>query len=79
MMGKVFLMAFTMQLYPQVSPTPQLFTKTFHTTDIPLFLPDFENVVGGSPEQQTLASKANRITVTGWLKGTCSPAVAQTS
>lgn len=41
MMGKVFLMAFTMQLYPQVSPTPQLFTKTFHTTDIPLFLPDF--------------------------------------
>lgn len=34
-------MAFTMQLCPQVSPTPPAFHKNIPTTDIPQFLPDF--------------------------------------
>lgn len=40
--GKGFLNGFYNAIVsPSEPPPPQLFTKTFHTTDIPQFLPDF--------------------------------------
>lgn len=81
MMGKVFLMAFTMQLCPQVSPTPTAFHKNipYHRHSSVSSWLYTKNVVGGSPKQQTLTSKGSLINITGWLKGTCSTAMAQTS